>query len=103
MLLLSPIAPHICDELWERLGLRAPILAQPWPQADASLDAEETITIAVQVMGKLRDSIEVPAGTDMDRAVEQALASGSGACSSAIRQRSARWLTKRGAPRSVAQ
>jgi len=73
--LLSPIAPHLCDELWERLGLQAPILEQPWPAADDSLAAEETITIAVQVMGKLRDSIQVPAGTEMDQAVEVALAS----------------------------
>ena len=75
LLLLSPIAPHICDELWERLGLPAPILEQSWPQADEALTAEETITIAVQVMGKLRDSVEIPAGADMDQAVELALAS----------------------------
>ncbi|MCD6360494.1 MAG: leucine--tRNA ligase, partial [Armatimonadetes bacterium] len=41
LLLLSPIAPHICDELWERLGLPAPILEQSWPQADEALTAEE--------------------------------------------------------------
>jgi len=75
LLLLSPIAPHICDELWDRLGLPAPILRQPWPQADPAVAAEEQVTIAVQVMGKLRDSIQVPVGTDMDHVVELALAS----------------------------
>jgi leucyl-tRNA synthetase len=74
LLLLSPISPHICDELWERLGLAPSLLEQPWPQADESLAAEETIAIVVQVMGKLRDSVDVPAG-DMDEAVELALAS----------------------------
>jgi len=75
LLLLSPISPHICDELWERLGLSPSLLEQPWPRADESLAAEETISIVVQVMGKLRDSVDMPAGADMDEAVELALAS----------------------------
>ena len=75
LLLLSPIAPHICDELWERLGLPPALIEQPWPEADESLAAEEIITIVVQVMGKVRDNVRVPAGTDMQQVVELALAS----------------------------
>ncbi len=73
--LLSPIVPHICDELWERLGLEPSIFEQPWPQADPSLAAEEQITIVVQVDGKVRDKVEVAAGTDMDAAADMALES----------------------------
>jgi len=73
--LLSPIVPHICDELWDRLGLEPSIFEQPWPEADPSLAAEEQITIVVQVDGKLRDKVQVAAGTDMDAAAEMALES----------------------------
>ncbi|MGD9495337.1 MAG: leucine--tRNA ligase [Armatimonadota bacterium] len=70
---LSPVAPHICDELWVRMGREPSLFEQPWPQADAALGAEETMTIVVQVNGKVRDSIEVPVGTDMDSVVAMAL------------------------------
>ncbi len=73
LLLLSPLAPHIADELWERLGLPDTTYQQPWPQADEQVAAAEQITIAVQVNGKLRGTIEVPAGTDMERIQELAL------------------------------
>lgn len=72
--LLAPIAPHICDELWARLGLQPTLFECPWPQADAALAAEESMTIVVQVNGKVRDSLEVPVGTEMDRVVELARA-----------------------------
>ncbi len=73
VMLLSPIAPHICDELWERMGLEPSLFECAWPQADEDLAEEETITIVVQVNGKVRDNVEVPAGTDMDDVVEMAL------------------------------
>lgn len=72
--LLAPIAPHICDELWARLGLQPTLFECPWPQADEALAAEESMTIVVQVNGKVRDSLEVPVGTEMDRVVELARA-----------------------------
>jgi len=60
-LLLSPFAPHLCEELWERLG-KAPSLAYaPWPAHDPALVAAERLTIPIQVNGKLRSRIEVPA------------------------------------------
>ncbi|MGI5816809.1 MAG: leucine--tRNA ligase [Armatimonadota bacterium] len=73
VMLLSPIAPHICDELWARMGEEPSLFEREWPEADASLAEEERITIVVQVNGRVRDNIEVPAGTDMDAAVEIAL------------------------------
>lgn len=62
--LLAPIAPHLAEELWERMGLPYSIHKQRWPQADAQAAAEDSIEIPVQVNGKLRDRITVAVGTD---------------------------------------
>jgi leucyl-tRNA synthetase len=72
--LVSPFAPHIAEELWERLGGTASIFDSGWPAYDASLAAEELVTIAVQVNGKLRGTIRVPNGTGQDAALSAALA-----------------------------
>src|SRR5579884_456705 len=58
--LLSPIAPHLADEFWERLGQEGFTFRQPWPQFDPEVAAEEAITIVVQVNGKVRDRLLVP-------------------------------------------
>ncbi len=58
--LFNPIIPHVTEELWQMLGNKAPIIETPWPQADKELLVEESATIAVQVNGKLRATIEVP-------------------------------------------
>ncbi len=71
--LLSPMAPHICDELAERLGLNTPILSERWPQYDPELLKSDTIKIVVQVNGKLRGHIEVDAALDEERIKEQAI------------------------------
>ena len=74
LLLLAPMAPHVTAELWERRhGDR--VHAQPWPEHDPSLAAAETVTMVVQVNGKVRDRIDVDASIDEDRARELALAS----------------------------
>ena len=73
LLLLSPAAPHLAEELWEHIGRPPSILAHPWPAADPDLAAEETVTIVVQVMGKVRDRMEVPAGADLHPLQQQAL------------------------------
>ncbi|MBC7289221.1 MAG: class I tRNA ligase family protein, partial [Armatimonadetes bacterium] len=73
ILLLSPFAPHIADELWERLGHDKTTWEETWPTHDEAVAAEEVITIVVQVNGKVRDRIEVPAGTSMDQVAETAL------------------------------
>ena len=75
LLLLAPMAPHITEELWERTGHDFGIHLQPLPEWDEELAAEETITLAVQVNGRLRDTLEVPASVDEDQAIEAALAS----------------------------
>jgi leucyl-tRNA synthetase len=58
--ILSPFAPHLGEELWQRLGHRSSIAYQPWPVHDEAKLARDTIDIAVQVNGKLRSTIAVP-------------------------------------------
>ncbi|MHB8220531.1 MAG: leucine--tRNA ligase [Acidimicrobiales bacterium] len=76
LLLLAPMAPHVTAELWERRHPEAPPLhAQPWPVADAELVAQETVTMVVQVNGKLRDRLDVTASIGEEEATSAALAS----------------------------
>lgn len=70
LLLLAPIAPHITEELWAQRGHAYSIHQQPWPQWDADVAKEDTITLVVQVNGRVRDKLEVPADLD-DEAVKQ--------------------------------
>jgi len=64
VLILSPFAPHIAEELWEALGHTKTLAYEPWPQYDEEYLREETIEVPVQVNGKLRGKIEVPAEAD---------------------------------------
>ncbi|HUS16332.1 MAG TPA: class I tRNA ligase family protein, partial [Chloroflexia bacterium] len=75
LLLLAPIAPHITEELWQRCGGTGSVHAQPWPVADAALAAADTVVLLIQVNGKLRDRVEVPAGVDEATARAVALSS----------------------------
>ena len=75
LLLLAPIAPHVTEELWHLLGHGESIHLAPWPQADPRVAAEETITMVIQVNGKVRDRARVPADITQDDAEEVALAS----------------------------
>jgi leucyl-tRNA synthetase len=61
VLLLAPLAPHLAEELWERLGHRESLAFHEWPQAEAALLKAETLEIPVQVNGKMRGKITVPA------------------------------------------
>lgn len=74
VLLLSPIVPHICHELWGALGHMAAPLDERWPAADESALAQSMIEIVVQVNGKLRARISVAADADEDVISETALA-----------------------------
>jgi leucyl-tRNA synthetase len=58
--MLSPYAPHVAEELWSRLGGEGLVCAQPWPKFDPALIAEDSVTYAVQVMGKLRAEVKAP-------------------------------------------
>ncbi|MES1244712.1 MAG: leucine--tRNA ligase [Acidobacteriota bacterium] len=73
--MLAPVAPHIAEELWERLGGQGSIHTQPWPEVDEKAAAAEEITLVVQVNGKLRDRVTVPVGIDDDEARRLALES----------------------------
>jgi len=75
LLLLSPFAPHLAEELWQRLGHGKSLAYEPWPVADAALLVKDTITLAVQVNGKRRDEIEVAASADEATIRAAALAS----------------------------
>jgi leucyl-tRNA synthetase len=66
VLLLSPFTPHLAEELWERLGHEDGIVAAGWPAFDPAAAAEESIEIPVQVNGKVRGRVTVPAGSIED-------------------------------------
>jgi len=67
VLLLSPFAPHVAEELWRVLGHDETPAYEPWPEFDELLLREDTIEIPVQINGKLRGRIKVPAGADRDQ------------------------------------
>ncbi len=75
LLLLAPVAPHIAEELWARMGKPYSIHTQPWPQADESAIVVDEVEIAVQVNGKVRDRITLPADADEETIKAAALAS----------------------------
>lgn len=75
LLLMAPIAPHLSEELWERRGHPYSIHEHLWPSWDPELAKEETVTLVVQVNGKVRDRIDVPADSDDDLLRETALTS----------------------------
>ena len=75
ILLLAPFAPYISEELWHRCGGTGSVHRQSWPVFDASLAAATTVTIVVQVDGRMRDRIELPAGTPNDALERAALGS----------------------------
>ncbi|ASC70579.1 Leucine--tRNA ligase [Halomicronema hongdechloris C2206] len=70
LLLLAPFAPHIADELWHQLGHDESVHRQPWPQVDETALVADEITLVIQIMGKTRGTIEVPAESDQ-AALEQ--------------------------------
>src|SRR5882672_926264 len=73
--LLNPLAPHIAEEMWERLGEREMLAVAPWPVFDAAAAAEPKVTLVVQVGGKLRDRLNVDAGLPEAEALEAAMKS----------------------------
>lgn len=63
LLLMAPFTPHMSEELWSRIGGKFSVHQQSWPEFDNKLIKEKTITIAIQVNGKLRSTVAVPAGS----------------------------------------
>ncbi len=74
VLLLAPFAPYLAHELWEMLGQKESLLRAPWPKFDAALAKEEEIEVPVQVNGKLRGRVVVPADAVEEFVVGRALA-----------------------------
>ena len=70
ILLLSPVAPHICEEMWERMGFGSGLALEPWPRYDEKAMKRAEVEIAVQLNGKVRGRIMVP--TDLTREQAQA-------------------------------
>ena len=70
--LIAPMMPHIAEEAWEALGGQGLIADAPWPTANPALLVEDSVTIAIQFNGKLRETITAPKGAD--KAALEALA-----------------------------
>ncbi len=75
VLLLAPFAPHLAEELWSRLDRHGSVHLAPWPRWDEAAAHEEAVTVVVQVNGRLRERLTVPAGTKEEELRELALGS----------------------------
>ena len=75
VLVLAPFAPHIAEELWEKLGHENSLAYEPWPVYDRHLIKEKEVELAVQVNGKIRDRIVVPAEADEEQIKQRASSS----------------------------
>ncbi|HEX8257118.1 MAG TPA: leucine--tRNA ligase [Allosphingosinicella sp.] len=75
LLLVAPMVPHLAEEAWSAAGREGLIADQAWPTVDPTLLAEDEVTIAVQVNGKLRDTLTAPKGAARETLEEMALAS----------------------------
>ena len=64
ILILSPFAPHIAEELWEKLGHKKSLVDGPWPKYDEELAQDSAVNIGIQVNGKIRDEINLPFDTE---------------------------------------
>src|SRR6185436_16115333 len=73
--LVAPMAPHLAEECWEALGGKSMVVDAKWPEFDAAQLVEEEVTLAVQVNGKLRDTLTAPRGLDRAGAEQLALSS----------------------------
>ena len=90
LLLLSPLAPHIAEELWQRLGHQESLAHEPWPSFDEAALVQQEITWIVQVNGKMRAKMVLPASVEGETLRQAVLGD----------ERIAKWLTGR-APRDV--
>ncbi|MCP5368819.1 MAG: leucine--tRNA ligase [Hyphomicrobiales bacterium] len=72
--LVAPMTPHIAEEIWSRLGHAGLLAETPWPEADPAFLVVDSVTVAVQVNGKLRGTVELPKDCDQESATTAALA-----------------------------
>ncbi|HEV2250750.1 MAG TPA: class I tRNA ligase family protein, partial [Candidatus Limnocylindria bacterium] len=75
VLLLAPFAPHITEELWQRRGGTGSVHRQTWPAYDHAIARDTVVTVVAQVDSKIRDRLELPAGSGEDALKQAALAS----------------------------
>lgn len=75
--LLSPITPHVCEELWERLGHGTQLASELLPKWDDAATVQDMLTVALQVNGKLRGTVQIPAAADKAAMEQAALADSS--------------------------
>ncbi|HEU5440452.1 MAG TPA: leucine--tRNA ligase [Ktedonobacterales bacterium] len=75
LVLLAPLAPHISEELWHQAGHEQSVHSQPWPEFNPALTVDETVTVIVQVNGKLREKLELAPDVSEDEVRRLALAS----------------------------
>lgn len=73
--LVAPMVPHLAEEAWAGLGQQGLVADAEWPRADPALLVEDKVTIAVQINGKLRDTLTAPKGAPREALEEMALAS----------------------------
>jgi leucyl-tRNA synthetase len=73
--MLAPVAPHLAEELWQHMGMPYSVHNSQWPKVDEAAAAEDVITLVIQINGKVRDRITVPAEVTEQQARESALAS----------------------------
>jgi leucyl-tRNA synthetase len=64
VLILAPFAPHIAEELWQRLGHKQSLSCRQWPSYDEQLTCDAEIDLVIQINGKVRDKLTVPADCD---------------------------------------
>ena len=69
LILLNPVAPHITEEIWENCGYEGRVYAQTWPELDEAKTVEDTIELPVQINGKTRAVVTLPADVDKDTAI----------------------------------
>jgi leucyl-tRNA synthetase len=65
-LILAPFAPHIAEEMWQRLGVNSSLTYAPWPKFDPSMIVDDSVTVSIQINGKLRGTIEVAKAAKQD-------------------------------------
>lgn len=70
--LIAPFAPHLAEEMWARLGKTTLIVKESWPEGNAELAKENTVTVAVQINGKMRGTIEVERDADKEKVISAA-------------------------------
>jgi leucyl-tRNA synthetase len=70
LIMLSPIAPHFCEELWQSLGNKDSISCVSWPNYDPKMLVEETVTMVVQINGKVRSHITTPTNAAVEAVQE---------------------------------